>query len=543
MNIFNRKPTRVNMQFVSAEKQYADIDLSLATKIVQAEYVMDPLEPDNPMICALPRQREPKEMISTGNLVPIPYEELIKLPYNMQLEYLAKLRDLHYVLPMEVMLETAIYYSLRLSYSHRKHLSSEDASVEYTMGNVKYTTNRKLIGFANGAAFPGFELIGKSGSGKTTGIDKTLSRIPQVIIHFDEKGQPFLQIVYLVVNCPGNSNYRALLERIGQAIDKALGNTDMCYELIFKEKKKTIGQLINDLIKIVENLGIGIIILDEIQNLSRCVGIENSIGNLLQTGNETKMTFGVVGTRYSEEHLLNQIDDFQGRRRLGIHIQADNYCYNEDFFKGMVEWLFQYQLFTPRVQPDEKIIRILYENTSGIIDCLISLFTYVNMEYVIKASLGLNPEINEEFIQSVADKYFKEILSLIKKNILEPDEEDDLRVLLDLATRAMRTASIKEMQYTMTNGSPRDSDSLIESATDSLHIIWKNHFNRESIHQKVKVEAKALEKKNSSIDIAELMSGANSRLLRARKTDARKVPFEQGKNHMPVGDSTIQVDF
>ena len=54
-------------------------------------------------------------------------------------------------------------------------------------------------------------------------------------MHDDGDGGYFPQITYLVVNCIANSNFSALYEGIGDAIDKAFGNAQPVYALEIKK--------------------------------------------------------------------------------------------------------------------------------------------------------------------------------------------------------------------------------------------------------------------------------------------------------------------
>ena len=124
--------------------------------------------------------------------------------------------------------------------------------------------NTKLIGDSENAANVGFSLIGYSGSGKSSALNILLSHYPQVIKHHSKNIPQFIQIVYLVVNCVPNSNFRALYAGIGNAIDRALGNITPYYETEIN-KQHSLGSKLNKVRELVELFSIGIIIFDEIQ--------------------------------------------------------------------------------------------------------------------------------------------------------------------------------------------------------------------------------------------------------------------------------------
>ena len=149
-----------------------------------------------------------------------------------------------------------------------KFLQSANCNINNVVLDTNVETNRVLLGDAANAAYCGFSMIGKSGCGKSTSLNDLLAHYPQVIIHWDEDGRPFVQILYIVVNCTKKSNFRALYENIGEAIDKALGNVKPVYKLeLTCRSKDNLGVVNNKLRNIIERLCIGMIILDEFQNI------------------------------------------------------------------------------------------------------------------------------------------------------------------------------------------------------------------------------------------------------------------------------------
>ena len=68
-------------------------------------------------------------------------------------------------------------------------------------------------------------IIGISGIGKTTAIERLLLMYPQVIKHFEYKGECFTrtQIVWLKIDCPYDGNLSTLCKSFFKAIDDILG--------------------------------------------------------------------------------------------------------------------------------------------------------------------------------------------------------------------------------------------------------------------------------------------------------------------------------
>ena len=97
------------------------------------------------------------------------------------------LNQVRFSLPFYASLESETYKCLVNSYRNREFLNAVDH--EYA-----------VIGNSLDAASVGFNLLGGSGSGKSSALKILLLRYPQVINHHLEDIGEFKQIVYLVVN-------------------------------------------------------------------------------------------------------------------------------------------------------------------------------------------------------------------------------------------------------------------------------------------------------------------------------------------------------
>ena len=106
-------------------------------------------------------------------------------------------------------------------------------------------------------------LIGCSGSGKTTSLERILQTYPQVIYHPQLNLE---QVVYLKVDCSHNGSLKEICLNFFRALDKALGAN---YEKRYGLKRHGIETMLALMAQIANTHALGLLVIDEIQHLSR----------------------------------------------------------------------------------------------------------------------------------------------------------------------------------------------------------------------------------------------------------------------------------
>lgn len=372
-----------------------------------------------------------------------------------------------------------------------------------------------------------FSMIGKSGCGKSTSLNDLLAHYPQVIIHYDEEGRPFVQILYIVVNVAKKSNFRALYENIGEAIDRALGNVKPVYKLELTCKNNdNLGVVNNKLRNIIERLCIGMIILDEFQNMSLDSSSENSMDSLLFLGNETKVVFGVVGTRFSK-NFLNKPDDLKSRRRLGVEIPADSYCQSEKFVYEFIDWLFQFQMFIPYVTPTEEIKEALMDCSAGIIDQIVSIFSFMNTDFIMRPPEKRSP-VNGNYVREIANKYFPSMQRLLKKMTLTQLEEEELRrekkeaeAVVNEATLKLMAAENRLEKISPESAKMNDRITVRDEAVSNLYLRLDKKYNKAHIEQYVVSAMESITKAGMELTVEAVEEAAKAEIEKT-KSDTRR---------------------
>lgn len=497
--------------------QYEAYDLTSQT-VVPARYVKAKIKEDegNMYIEALPYPRENKDIYRaySRSFASYDYDSIKKMTKLEKMLQVSMLKEIRFPLPFHSELEFSFYNALLISYRHRKRCSVYDKNINYMAENRDNEMTSVLYGDSSDATNAGFSLIGYSGCGKSSAISTLVSHYPQVIIHEDGDGGYFPQITYLVVNCIANSNFSALYEGIGDAIDKAFGNAQPVYAL---EIKKTMG-LGNKAEKVrsfIELFGVGIIIFDEIQLIDFQHTKENSFDSLLTLANRTKVAIAVVGTEDARDKMFHEL---RTARRVGTMINGNRYCENREFFEYLVSQIFEYQWFKEPIEVTDKIIDALYDVTKGIIDQLVSIYSCMNIEAITARK---KIEINADFIHHVADKYYpgiQDVLGSIECNADALELENirknaDARIskLMDEAKQEQEMKKIKE-------NSTAKPDVSLHNVASNIRTIYDDYTDNQIEEAYNKVIRKASSSGKSEKEITRLVVETLQKLSKKRVT-------------------------
>lgn len=409
--------------------QYID-DYDLTQNIpVKARYIKSKIDGDNgnPFIEALPQPRLGKEVSHdyTRSISKFSREKQAELNNYEKIAAISQLRKVRFVLPFHKELEEYFHMALLLSYRERKLEISLFSNYSITKNNQEVLSNTMVYGSSTAAANAGITLLGYSGCGKSAALEILLSNYPQVIEHTMEDGSVFTQIVYLPVVCAANSNFAALYQSIGAEIDRVLGNMEPVYEELIR-KTRTLGEKVNVICRLINTFGIGCLIFDEIQLMDFASTKENSFESLLTIVNRTKVALMSVGT---EEAYSKMFPNVRTARRTGNLIDAKGYCNDKKYFDVIVKNLFKYyQWFEKDVECTRDIIDAFYDVTKGIIDQLIGVYIFMQIDYIRKKN---KPIVNADYVYKIADLYYPGMQRLLKDVDMPFNEEQRRQILED----------------------------------------------------------------------------------------------------------------
>ena len=279
----------------------------------------------------------------------------------------------------------------------------------------------------------GFGVIGVSGVGKSLITECTLGAYPQVIIHKKYNGTVFMQkqLVWLKLDCPDDATLSGLCISFFDAVDRVIGTNYVAEYGIDKIRLPNIAAMVRGMCKVAASLGLGILVIDEIQRLTSRNG--NDPKGLLKFFERLTNTLGVPVLLMGTPKAFNLFSSSLATARR-IAGQGDlfisNLKYGEewDWFVRKL-WRYQYtQIPTPL---SEGLSRALYDESQGIVDFAVKLYKLVQT-HIISQGEGI---ITPKLISEAGDKYLnvaKPILTALRNNDLEKLKElDDVRIDYD----------------------------------------------------------------------------------------------------------------
>lgn len=249
----------------------------------------------------------------------------------------------------------------------------------------------------------GLTLIGVSGTGKSRAIESILNTYPQVIMHNAYKGKSFnhKQVVWMKINCPSNGSLKKLCQDF---LDK--------YDLIANENTfnryggGTAETISLQICRIAEICTLGLLVIDEIQNLStaKSGGQENVLNFFVNLRNKIGVPVILVGTPQAMGVIQR---DFRQARR-GSGQQGDMIWLNihrskERTWELIMRGIWHYQWTKRNRKYSQELADVLYEESQGILDIAIKLFAMAQ----VRAIRTGEEIITEEIIRRVAHEQLK----------------------------------------------------------------------------------------------------------------------------------------
>lgn len=257
----------------------------------------------------------------------------------------------------------------------------------------------------------GLFMKGTTGCGKTEAIGKLIKRYPRAIKYTDEEyGEDILLPIAYGSLRNKNSDMSALLRNIAEYIDECVGTPGLYAGKIDKARK------LDKRIVIVQNLirefHVGVLIIDEVQNMDFSSRKSGSIESFLPLLNETNVSLLFCGTNEAYNKVYANPEGYLARR-FGEVINASEYCSNTNKkeFRFLVENLFQVQWFPVHVKPTQEMVDALFYLTGGTIGRLKTIYRSMNLKIIedqercrLKGTKYEPPIIDAKFIYNIDGK-------------------------------------------------------------------------------------------------------------------------------------------
>lgn len=271
-----------------------------------------------------------------------------------------------------------IYSKMYLSLLRSLQKKESKLAIRQYAENHKATRQQEYSGIIGGS--DSFTIIGASGIGKSSSITRTVQLLTTEDI-IEVKNPSSKIIPCVIVQTPFDSSVKGLLLEILRVVDEKLGSKYYANAL---RTKSTIDMLIGSVSQVALN-HIGLLVVDEIQNVVNHRHGKTLIGCLTQLINNSGIAIAMVGTPESAAFFTQAMQ--LARRALGL--QYHPLEYGEEF-KHLCEILFAYQYVKHRIPLDSTIVRWLYEHSNGNISTVVSLIHDAQEIAILDGSETLN---------------------------------------------------------------------------------------------------------------------------------------------------------
>lgn len=306
----------------------------------------------------LPEMKSGNGLISALSIIP-EYDETI-CQQNQAVRLMA-LSDLYQIyIPSQMSLE--IYSKLYLALLRSMQKKGTQMAIKQRYENYKAIQQQSYSGILGGS--DSFTIIGTSGIGKSSAISRAISLITENRII--ETDKPYTKIIpCLIVQCPFDSSVKGLLLEILRKVDEELGTDHYIHAV--KSRASTTDMLIGAVSSIALN-NIGMLVVDEIQNVVNSKNGKSLIGALTQLINNSGISICMVGTPESTVFFEQAMQ--LARRSVGLQYTTMKY---DEYFQSFCKIIFKYQFLKNRTEITAAITEWLYEHSAGVISVVVSL--------------------------------------------------------------------------------------------------------------------------------------------------------------------------
>jgi SpoVK/Ycf46/Vps4 family AAA+-type ATPase len=245
----------------------------------------------------------------------------------------------------------------------------------------------------------GFSIVGPSGCGKTTAIRRCLAKYPPAIYHPDLH---VIQIPWLKLECPRNGSLTELCLNFFSAMDNRLGTQ---YRMKYGKARAGVDTLITEMGQLVNLHAVGVLIIDEIQNLSskRAGGDDSMLRFFVSLTNSIGVPVVLVGT--PKARTLFSSDFKMAKRTTGLgSVYWDRMPYDQNWEK-LIALMWKYQWLKNKNELTDAISSTLYDLSQGVIDILIKLYVLSQWRAMItgveRLSVSLINKVYEDELKPV----------------------------------------------------------------------------------------------------------------------------------------------
>jgi hypothetical protein len=380
----------------------------------------------NPLIEALPPIMSMKDVAKLMSVRPPFHNEERQLSNELRFHCMQRIFDFFQPFQVHLGLERKISVIMRQGYVNRNPLDREhaiymsrsyQALMQGKMPEPDRVNKKRKV--------QGFSIIGISGGGKSTGVDRVLNIYPQVIKHTKYNLNHLIttQIPWLKLECPNDGSTKGLCNAFFLEMDKLLGTE---YFVRYKNNNTAANTLLPIMGHIARAHHLGVLIVDEIQHLSlqKSGGKEQMLNFFVTLVNTIGIPVILIGTNKAFDILNGEFR--QALRGTGQGSTPWERMVKDNTWDMLMKGLWKYQWTRNPVELNDELNDILYDESQGILDLAKKIFYLAQMDAIFKGT----EKITGEIMRNAARSY----LGLVKKMLdaLRSGDKEEIKKYEDL---------------------------------------------------------------------------------------------------------------
>ena len=365
---------------------------------VKAEYLPQVIEEykGNPFIEALPPIISASKAIEALTVEPGYHEAERELDAFYRFHCIQRLFRYFQPLDTHIDIEQRVSRSIRQGYVSRNPVTPQHIQRLRQCGDAVQEQSFEAVDFRSvRSTASGFTMIGMSGVGKTTAIERVLSLYPQCITHTRYNNKPFYlkQLVWMKLDCPYDGSIKGLCLNFFSELDRILQSD---YSKSFPASRNTVDTMLVKMALLANTHGIGLLIIDEIQHLSQAKsgGSEKMLNFFVTLVNTIGVPVVLIGTTKAMPILQSEFR--QARRGSG---QGDLFWERmpkDMSWDIMLTSMWKYQWTQKKCALTKGLNDMLYEESQGIIDLAVKLYTMAQIKAISDGTEEITPAVIRE---------------------------------------------------------------------------------------------------------------------------------------------------
>ena len=385
------------------------------------------------IINVLPRMKSGDDLIKALKILPEYNSEIRNTDTSVRLMALSDLYRVY--IPSQMSLE--IYSKLYLALLRSMQKKGTKLAVQQQNQNYRAIIQQEYSGIMGGS--DSFTIIGTSGIGKSSAISRAINLITKNRVI--EADNPYTHVIpCIIVQCPFDSSVKGLLLEVLRKVDEVL---DSKYYQNALRARATTDMLIGSVSQVALN-HIGMLVVDEIQNVANSKNGKSLIGALTQLINNSGISICMVGTPESSRFFESAMQ--LARRSVGLQYTTMSH---DKYFQEFCKVMFKYEYVQKTTEITDGILAWLYEHSAGITSVVVALIHDAQEIAILNGKEILNLEsLNEAYQQrlSLLHGYIQPSVSVgkqttkIKKkapvHTAENETLDDRVSIADLVAKA-----------------------------------------------------------------------------------------------------------